>query len=505
MKHPLLYVIVFVSGAAVLAIEILGTRILGPFYGVTLFLWSALITVTLVALAVGYAVGGRLADRSADVGTLGKLVGAAGVWILLIPWLKRPLLLLGEPVGLRIAVLTAALLLCAPPLALLGMVGPIAVRVKATRLGDVGRSTGDLLAVSTAGSVAAALLVGFVLIPSVGVRLLTLMVGVSLLVMALVALGARRLGRVGPAIAIVVVTLALAASRGDDADHARGILAVEQSPYGEIRVLDYGDGSRHLLIDGGVHSSVMIGSWQPLQAYIWVSDIAKQFFNAPGRLLLIGLGAGSTAGSFARDGWHVDAVEIDPVVTRLARSHFGLAIAEEHVVHDDGRALLRAHGEDYDVIDLDAFSSNSIPAHLFTTEAFALIESRLSEDGVVVVNIEALGTSSPVVGAVAATLAEHFRHVICLPVGEDSTALTNLILFASDRPLELRRPIVDGTPEGQQRLLAWSRRFAPDVRGAPVLTDDLSPVDVWSEQINAVSRRTLHAGLAKDGLRAVNW
>ena len=47
-----LYVIVAVAGAAVLAIEILGTRVLGPFYGVSLFLWSALISVTLLALSV---------------------------------------------------------------------------------------------------------------------------------------------------------------------------------------------------------------------------------------------------------------------------------------------------------------------------------------------------------------------------------------------------------------------------------------------------------------------
>ncbi len=61
--HFPLYVIVFISGAVVLAIEIVGTRVLGPFYGVSLFLWSALITVTLAALSVGYAVGGRWADR----------------------------------------------------------------------------------------------------------------------------------------------------------------------------------------------------------------------------------------------------------------------------------------------------------------------------------------------------------------------------------------------------------------------------------------------------------
>src|SRR5512145_1231763 len=169
MAHFALYAVVSISGASVLAIEILGTRVLGPFYGVSIFLWSALITVTLAALAAGYALGGRWADRGPRLARLGTLLAAAGVWTLLVPWLRQPLLGALEPLGLRAAVLAAALLLFAPPLLCLGMVSPYAVRLKADRLDAVGRTAGNLYAVSTLASVVAALATGFYLVPWVGV------------------------------------------------------------------------------------------------------------------------------------------------------------------------------------------------------------------------------------------------------------------------------------------------------------------------------------------------
>ena len=111
IKNSHLYIVVSISGASVLALEILGTRILGPFYGVSLFLWSALITVTLAALSAGYAIGGRWADKGATIFRFCSLLMGAGLWILLIPLIKRPLLFIAEPFGLRFAVLAAAFIL----------------------------------------------------------------------------------------------------------------------------------------------------------------------------------------------------------------------------------------------------------------------------------------------------------------------------------------------------------------------------------------------------------
>ncbi len=334
-----LSLLVFVSGGAVLAIEIVGTRVLGPFYGVSLYLWSALITVTLAALSLGYAAGGRWADRGPTLTRLATAVGGAGLFTLCIPLLKRPVLLAAEPFGLRVAVLVAAFLLFAPPLTLLGTVSPYAIRLRASSLGIVGRTSGNLFAVSTLGSVLAALLTGFVLIPNVGVGRLLQWIGFALVLTAAAGLVADRQRRRPVAAAgLLLIAAALSALGRPDAvsEPDAGLVAVRQSPYAEIRVVD-ARGRRHLLIDGGVHTIVTPGSWESQFPYVAVAGLTRHFFDAPGRMLLVGLGGGSVVKDFAAQGWKVDAVEIDPTVVEAAYQFFGLE-ADEGKVHVDGWA-----------------------------------------------------------------------------------------------------------------------------------------------------------------------
>ena len=497
-------IVVFVSGAAVLAVELLGTRVLGPFYGVSLFLWSALITVTLLALSVGYAVGGRYADRGPELSRLCWMLVAAGAWLLLLPLLRGPVLHVAEPFGLRAAVLVAAFLLFGPPLTLLGMVSPYAIRLRTTSLGEVGRTAGDLYALSTIGSVVAALLTGFFLIPYVGVARLTALVGVLLVVVALVGLLAARRSKSAAVMSLILVPLAwlgLGASvQRPDPEH--GLLSVEQSAYAELRVVE-SEGIRYMVIDGGTHTIVEAASNESLFFYVHVLDLLNHVRGEGGELLVVGLGGGSVPKLFARQGWTVDAVEIDPVVTRLAREHFGLTDDEAEVFHEDGRHFLAASAKTYDAIVLDAFGSSAIPFHLITQESFALAAARLAPDGILALNVESVGWDDPLVGALTATLHQEFPYVLALPIAEPPDALGNVILFASRYELELLREI-PATPDRFSAIYAknhaWDNRFEPAFDGAPVLTDDLNPVDIWAERINRVARGSLHDFFDEDGL-----
>jgi spermidine synthase len=511
MGNLYLYLVVFVGGAAVLALEILGTRILGPFYGVSLFLWSALIAVTLIALSVGYAVGGRWADKGATLPRLYYLLAGAGVWTLLIPWLRAPILFITEPFGLRFAVLVAAFVLFVPPLTLLGMVSPYAIRVRAGSLNVVGRTAGDLYAISTVGSVVAALLTGFVLIPNIGVSRLTLLIGGTLIGAALVG-GALALSsaalRAGAVTSVLIGIAALWHLPSVGSDHGPGVIAIEQSPYAEIRVLDSEETkTRLLVIDGGTHTIVNPASWESYFPYVAVMGLARCIAPRPGRLLLVGVGGGSVIKDFAIEGWRIDAVEIDPVVVEMAYEHFGLKSSEARVFTMDGRRFLIAEAGSYDVIAMDAFGSSSIPFHLVTQEAFELIASRLNPGGILALNLESKGWDSPVVQAIAATLKQNFEQVLALPTQDSRDEIGNVVIFASDAMLEFR-----SEPNGGGRadcdLFRWNRyanrgwnnRFAPVTRSAPILTDDLNPVDVWSEQTNFIARQVLHRYFAERSL-----
>jgi len=180
MNRAYLYIAISVSGASVLAVEILGTRIIGPFYGVDLFLWSALISVTLAALAAGYWLGGWWADRYPSEVRFASLLVAAGLWLALLPFFREPVIGAVKPLGRMAALPAVSTLLFFPPLAILGMVSPYALKLRVRSLGEVGRSAGDLYAISTLASVAAALLMGFVLVPNCGVKSLTAATGILL-------------------------------------------------------------------------------------------------------------------------------------------------------------------------------------------------------------------------------------------------------------------------------------------------------------------------------------
>ncbi len=513
MKHFYLYAIVFIAGAAVLAIEILGTRILGPFYGVSLFLWSALITVTLLALSVGYALGGRWADKKNKASFIYFFLAGAGLWCLLIPFLKGPVLIITEPLGLRAAVLLAAFILFVPPLTLLGMVSPFAIRIHAKSLNVVGRTAGDLYAISTIGSVLSALLTGFILIPNVGVGRLTFVVGTVLLLTAAVGLVLEfRSKALQTGISIIVVLAAIGSILipFERPDPGQGLLAIEQSPYAEIRVLDVGE-RRYLLIDGGTHTIVDPKTWKSHLPYTAVVDLTREFFEKPGDMLLIGLGGGTIVKIFAREGWTVDAVEIDPVVIDLAREYFGLRENEGRIYSMDGRQFLITHDKKYDIIVLDAFGSSSIPFHLVTREAFGLVASRLKPDGILAINIEVRNWEDVLVRSLTATLKTQFQEVLALPAYEPAHIMGNVIILATQRRLadpQLQYHIDHSKipPPGfksnlsYRRDFAWQKRFIPETGAASVLTDDLNPIDLWSEEINLMARKDLHSYFEDLGL-----
>lgn len=513
----MLVLTVATGGASVLAIEILGTRILGPFYGVSLFLWSALISVTLAALSLGYALGGRAADRGARPAGLALMLGGAGLWLLVVPLLVRPILVATEPLGMRAAVLAAATALFFPPLTLLGMVSPYAIRLGADRLDVVGRTAGDLYAISTVASVAAALATGFWLIPNVGVARLTLSIGALLIAVAVITAWAAGRARAMSVVLLAALALAVtAAVRAGDPASIPGASAagrdtvrapastlrfVGQSPYAEIRVLDRA-GLRYLLIDGGTHTIVDPDGWRPLQRYVVAVELVQEMFARPGDMLLVGLGGGSTVRTFRRAGWRVEAVDIDPLVARVAARHFDLA-SDVPVHVADGRRFLATADRTWDVVLLDAFGSSSIPFHLVTDEVFALVKQRMAPGGVLALNIETRGWHHPLTHALMATLSRHFGTVLALPTGEPPNAMGNLVLLAADRPLEvpdaaLGDPVATLSDDWEhwrvlQRTHAWDNRFEVDPAWGPVLTDDLNPSDVWAEGINRSARRELHA------------
>lgn len=501
MNKFLLYFTVFICGGAVLAIEILGTRIIGPYYGVSIYLWSALISITLIALSIGYMTGGRIADKKKSINVLSLIIVLSGILTILIPLFRNSIIEFTDPMGLRVSVLVSSFILFFPALTLLGMVSPYAVKLRTENLDVVGTRAGDLYALSTIGSVLAALLTGYILIPNVGVIKLTISIGILLIITSIIifSAGKKKTAKIASgAFVLVLVVLSLSFLPSEKADPGKGLLTVKQSEYGEIRVTDM-NGDRFLLIDGGIHTAIDKKTKESILPYSWVIDIAGKLDKYPGDMLLIGLGGGSVLKSFYENNWDVEVVEIDPVIIQIETRYFNLVPGFDNIHNEDGREFLRTTDRTYDLIVLDAFGSSSVPFHLTTVEAFSLAKKRLNINGIIAVNVEAIGWHDVIVRSIAKTLKKVFNNVFALPIAEPPDQLGNVIIIASDKQLvlseELERDYWDPGyrfSADYERNHAWDNRFIPDMKNAMVLTDDLNPVGIWSDRINLQARKDLH-------------
>ncbi|MBI5878238.1 MAG: fused MFS/spermidine synthase [Chloroflexi bacterium] len=189
-RNWLLMLLVFVAGTASLASEVAASRLIGPFFGTSVLVWAILIGNTLVYLTIGYALGGRLADRRPSEPALYWIVALAGFALGLAPFVARPVLLLAwqgfatYDAGVLGATLVGFNLIFAVPTILLGMVSPYAVRLTLGKVAQAGQSAGSVYALSTLGSIAGAYVPVFLLTPRTGARLTFVIVAA---VMALAA------------------------------------------------------------------------------------------------------------------------------------------------------------------------------------------------------------------------------------------------------------------------------------------------------------------------------
>ncbi len=441
----LLYLTVFVTGASVLIVEIIGTRVISPFFGNTVFAWSSLIAVTLGFLAVGYWLGGILSDWKPSLLFFYTIIFGAGISVFLIMRLDQPVLLFSDQFGLRFGPLVASLILFAPSLFLLGLVSPFAVKLRIHTIERVGKGAGNIYAFSTIGSVIGALLAGFMLTPVMSVTDIFNTVAVTLCILSLLGLTVVFLiakGERAAAVAAVVVLLAAAGGASQvpivsASEAEREIEWVEhtQSFYSDIKVVDV-DGSRCLIVSGFAESCMSLETGESEWDYVYeMARIAHLLQRESGkerfRILVIGIGAGNIIGLLPEEA-EIDALEIDEKVVQFARDHFLLEERENTTIHvNDARHFLRKTGHTYDLILASAYTD-----HLFTKELFEVMERHLEPGGVVLQLLEMQSSPNSRFGTSAAKTASKVfeRSLFTVPYelsgGED---LVDAILHLTNR------------------------------------------------------------------------
>ena len=216
-----IYCVAFLTGAIVMSFEMLGSRYLSPYFGGGIYTWAALISTVLIALTAGYFVGGILADRTISASVLALIVIAGSGYLLVLPSFAQPVLefALDSINDIRAGSLNASLSLMLVPVTFFGMCSPFAVRLLLRSAKSSGRVAGAVYGISTAGSIAGTLGTTFFLIPAIGSRGITLVLGAVGLFAGLAMLAVSGRGRATSAMALAAL-LVLRAPSG----HAQGVI-----------------------------------------------------------------------------------------------------------------------------------------------------------------------------------------------------------------------------------------------------------------------------------------
>jgi spermidine synthase len=470
----------FVVGSASLGAEIAAARLLAPWFGASTIVWANTIATVLVALSVGYWVGGRLADRDPTLEGLSRIVLGAAALLALVPFVAEPFLRISVEAldrveaGAFVGSLFGVLVLVAVPVLLLGAVAPYAVRLSVRRVEEAGRIAGRLYAISTLGSLVGTFLSALVLIPLVGTRRTFLAFALGLAIAAVPAMRRRFvLAPVG-----VALLLAIPVGTIKAADGAR-VIWERETEYQYARVTEQPNGERRLELNEGlaVHSVYGPGEW--LTHDYWDEMLVLPFAGRgrPRSVAILGNAAGTTARAYGHyfPQTRVDGVEIDPALTEVGRRLFDMHGPNLHIHTADARPFLRTAARRWDVIVVDAYRQPYIPFYLTTREFFAEVRDHLTPGGVVLVNVGHPSDSDSLEKVLSATMGADFGTVVRDPVKAANTVLVGSTGDVSGGTL--RAATRSLPPDLAAVAEATADRLAPALRGGDVYTDDRAPVE----------------------------
>ncbi len=403
--------LIFATGAVTLSLEVLASRIMTPYFGVSLYIWAGILSITLTFLAVGYYLGGRLSQRPDKDGLEALLLLAPAVSALSIavatalypvvfPLLSRFNLIIGSFVG--------GFLLLALPLMALSAMNPmlIALQRGAHARGDGG--AGRVFFISTVGSVAGVLLTAFVFIPSITNYRATLLIGLALCLfvagLAIISKALTKAARMRIFAGCILAAALCGTFLFGQKFYLAQISNLSQQPleftvqaeytsmFGNVKVVQIG--SRNGLgepflayVQDGLLQNRATLDGVSLSPYTHILDALAHAYVPDARsAVVLGLGAGIVPRDFKGDGLDVDVVDINPDAVTAATEFFGFDQKDISIRIEDARNFVRRCAEKYDLVILDLFQGDGTPDYLLTVEFFRDVRRCLRNGGAAIMN-----------------------------------------------------------------------------------------------------------------------
>ena len=429
------YAAIALSGACALGAEVIWTRLLGLLFGATVYTFSIILAVFLIGLAIGSALASlwssRLDRPKIALGWCQMLLAACVAWTAFmlaqsLPyWPVNPLASPGPWFTFQVD-LARCLWAILPATLLWGASFPLALASVAAPREDSARMVGGIYAANTGGAIAGAVAFSLILVPAIGTQhsqqLLILLSAISALLVLAPMLRGRRAWAAAPVTAAVLIA---------------GFLAWTVHPVpGELiaygrRILNSTGRSKILYVGEGMNSSIAISQWDDGAVQFHVSgkveastepfDMRLQrmlahvpalFHSNPQSVLVVGFGAGVTAGSFTvhPSVKQIVICEMEPLVPPTATRYFArenynvLHDRRTQVIYDDARHYVLTTPEKFDIITSDPIHPwVKGSATLYSKEYFELVKNHLRPGGLVTQWVPLYESDAPTVKSEIAT------------------------------------------------------------------------------------------------------
>lgn len=500
------HILIFISGGAILALELLASRIMTPYFGVSLYIWTGILSITLVSLALGYWWGGRLAGNAETparrLGLLFAIMPAlAGIAIIaacaVYPFAFHPLARWSLVGGAFVACIIFLFLPLVATSAMNPLLVALLLRKQTERKGDAG--AGQVFFISTLGSVAGVIVTAFALIPYISNYTATLMVALLLGILSLVAaLSNLQMSARGTVTACGIAAVAgatLLAWQADSYTGRQGPVAfsgaqwrvedTHSSLFGTVKILrsdaDAEGKFLRLYFHDGLIQNTVDSNQRSLSFYTYALEaLAHAYQPQLHNVLMLGLGAGIVPSRLAREGAHVEVVEIDPSSVQVAQRYFGFDAKRVTTHQADARAYVSACAPRHDVVLVDLFQGDGTPDYLITREFFRDLRRCLKPGGIAVFNTFANLDEPRGYAHLLATLLSELPHAVLYRPDWPGVRQINSFLVAAPAPLPVPRRITLTDVPDRHASALWDMLAKPQVVAGELLSSGRVIHDAWN-------------------------
>ena len=404
--------LIFFTGAVVLSLELLASRILTPFFGVSLYIWTAILAVTLIFLAIGYQLGGWITSKIKKeyyedlfifIPTLSSIFILLSVlsYPYLLPKLIGTNLLVGSFIG--------SVVLLSMPLVLLSALNPILISIiKNNDDQSNDAKSGFVLFVSTIGSVFGVIFTAIILVPtftnfSSFILNALFLATYNLFIYFLVGYNSfKKLKKIFLFLNLIIIIssisifyfkknfLSLITSLKDNSNNIYTIEYEKSSFYGNLKVVGLKSHKNNSILSyklyqNGLTQNTIDKNGNSLNSYTYILDILSKLTDSENALVL-GLGAGIVPTKLYKRGYSLDVVEIDPATIKIAKKFFGFKKKSMNFFFEDARTFVKNCPRKYNLIIIDLFFADGIPEHLTTVEFYNDLKKCLNKNGIILSN-----------------------------------------------------------------------------------------------------------------------